>query len=368
MQLSRVVAAVAGAAAVFCVMVLPADAESQSARSSPVPITQTLGQLGDRAGIFMGTAVDMTALDNEPTYRARVASEFSSVTPENVMKWQLVEPTRGVLDFTAADELVSFAQANHQRVRGHTLVWHNQLPTWLTTGVANGSITPDQLRDILRQHILDEVGHFKGEVAQWDVVNEALNEDGTLRSTIWLQQLGRGYIADAFRWAHEADPRAKLFYNDFNLESLSAKSDAAFALVQDLRSQGVHVDGVGIQGHLAVQFPAPGTIQENMKRFSDAGLLTELTEADARMVLPADATKLEAAAEAYRVMLDACLLTRHCGGVTVWGFTDLHSWVPGVFSGQGAADILDANYQPKPAYNALRTDLVLAARSHGDDD
>jgi endo-1,4-beta-xylanase len=366
MQVSRVVAATAGAAAILCAFVLPADAQSPNARPSPVPITQTLGVLGARDGVFVGTAVDMTALDNEPTYRARVASEFSSVTPENVMKWQLVEPTRGVLDFAAADELVSFAQSNHQRVRGHTLVWHNQLPTWLTSGVADGSITPTQLRDILRQHIMDEVGHFKGRVAQWDVVNEALNEDGTLRNSIWLQNLGPGYIADAFRWAHQADPRVKLFYNDFNLEGLSAKSDAAFKLVTDLRSQGVHVDGVGIQGHLGAQFPAPSTMQENLKRFSDAGFLTEITEADVRIVLPTNATNLEAQAEGYRVMLSACLLTRRCTGLTVWGFTDLHSWVPGVFSGQGAADILDTNFQPKPAYNALRTEFVLA-RSRGDD-
>src|SRR2546423_12192134 len=142
MKMSRVAAAFAGAVAVVSMLVLPADAESPRAKTSPVPITQTLGQLGDRAGIFFGTAVDMTALDNEPTYRARVASEFTSVTPENVMKWQLVEPTRGVLNFAAADELVSFAQANHQRVRGHTPVWPNQLPAVLTSGVAAGPITP----------------------------------------------------------------------------------------------------------------------------------------------------------------------------------------------------------------------------------
>jgi endo-1,4-beta-xylanase len=347
-------------------LVLPADAQSPQVHSSPVPITQPLRVLGARDDLFIGTAVDMNALNNEPTYNARVASEFNSVTPENVMKWQVVEPTQGVLDFSQADELVAFAEAHHQRVRGHTLVWHNQLPTWLTTGVANGSIAPAQLRDILRQHIMDEVGHFKGEIAEWDVVNEALNEDGTLKNTIWLQNLGAGYIADAFRWAHQADPHVKLFYNDFNLDNLSPKSNAAFALVQSLRAQGVHVDGVGDQGHLAVQFPSPGTMQENLKRFSDAGFLVEITEADARMVLPADATKLDAAAEAYRVMMDACLLTRRCTGFTVWGFTDLHSWVPGTFKGQGAADILDENYQPKPAYNALRTELVLAQAEHED--
>jgi endo-1,4-beta-xylanase len=357
MHVSRVIVALTGALGVIGLLVLPADAQVPAVRSDAVPITQPLRVLGARDGLFIGTAVDMTALNNEPTYNARVASEFNSVSPENVMKWQVVEPTQGVLDFSQADQLVAFAQANHQRVRGHTLVWHNQLPNWLTTGVANGTITPTQLRDILRQHIMDEAGHFRGKVAQWDVVNEALNEDGTLRSTIWLQNLGPGYIADAFRWAHQADPRAKLFYNDFNLDNLSPKSDAAFALVQSLRTQGVHVDGVGDQGHLAVQFPSPGTMQENLKRFSDAGFQVEITEADA--------TKLDAAAEAYRVMLDACLLTRRCTGFTVWGFTDLHSWVPGTFSGQGAADILDENFQPKPAYNALRTELVLA---HGERD
>jgi endo-1,4-beta-xylanase len=360
MKVPRIVAAATGALAVLCVFVLPADAQTQASGSSRVPITQTLRVLGSRDDLFIGTAVDTTALANEPTYRARVASEFSSVTPENVMKWQLVEKVQGQLDFTAADQLVSFAKANGQRVRGHTLVWHNQLPSWLTTGVANGTLTPDQLRQILRQHIIDEVTHFKGKIAQWDVVNEAFNEDGTMRNTIWLQNLGPGYIADAFRWAHQADPRVRLFYNDFNLESLGPKSDAAFALVQQLRAAGVRIDGVGFQGHLAVQFPAPATLQENLKRFSDLGLMTEFTEADARMVLPADATKLAASADAYRVMLDACLLTRRCTGFTVWGFTDLHSWVPGTFKGQGAADILDESFQPKPAYNALRTELVLA--------
>ncbi len=361
MKVSRAFAVVAGVAAVLCAFVLPADALDPGARSGPVPITQTLRELGDRDGVFMGTAVDMTALNNEPTYRQRVATEFSSVTAENVMKWQLVEPTRGVLDFTAADQLVSFAKANGQRVRGHTLVWHNQLPAWLTAGVADGTITPAALRDILRQHITDEVTHFKGKVAQWDVVNEAFNEDGTMRNSIWLQNLGSDYIVDAFRWAHQADPKVKLFYNDFNLEALSPKSDAAFALVQRLREQGVRIDGMGIQGHLAARFPTPPTIQENLKRFSDLGLITELTEADVRLDLPVDATKLLAQSEGYRVMLDACLLTVRCKGFTVWGFTDLHSWVPGVFAGQGAACILDETLRPKPAYQGLRTELVLAS-------
>ncbi|MEN3362485.1 MAG: endo,4-beta-xylanase, partial [Mycobacteriales bacterium] len=180
----------------------------QPARTASAP-TLRAAAAGQHRRI--GTAVDTDALAANPTYRAKVGTEFSTVTPENVMKWQLVEPTRGQLDFAAADGLVAFARAHGQLVRGHTLVWHNQLPTWLTDGVADGSITPTQLRGILRQHIRDEVGHFRGKIWQWDVVNEAFNDDGTLRDTIWLQQLGPGYIADAFRWAHEADPKALLF-------------------------------------------------------------------------------------------------------------------------------------------------------------
>jgi len=366
MRLSRVIVAITGVAAVLCLIVLPADALSPSARPSPIPLTGTLGQLAGRDGIFFGTAVNTTALANEPTYNARVGSEFTSVTPENVMKWDTIEPQQGVLNFAPADALVAFARAHNQRIRGHNLVWHNQIPSWLTTGVANGSITPSMLLNILHQHITDEVTHFRGKLAQWDVVNEALNDDGTLRNDIWLQNLGPGYIADAFTWAHQADPHVKLFYNDFNLESVGPKSNAALALVEQLRSQGVHVDGVGIQGHLDTRFPAPGDLAANMKRFSDAGFQTEITEADVRMPTPSDPTKLEAQAEAYRVMVDACLVTRRCTGVTVWGFTDLHSWVPGTFPTEGFADVLDLNYQPKPAYDAIRTDLVLAAHVGGD--
>ena len=361
MRLTRVIVALAGVAAVLTMFVLPADAQEQFGRSAPtVPITGTLGQLAGRDDLFFGTAVDTTALANEPTYRARVASEFTSVTPENVMKWDTIEPQQGVLNFAPADTLVSFAEANHQRVRGHNLVWHNQIPSWLTTGVANGSITPSMLLDILHQHITDEVTHFKGKLAEWDVVNEALNDDGTLRSDIWLQNLGPGYIADAFRWAHQADPRVKLFYNDFNIESVNAKSTAALTLLVQLRSEGVHVDGIGIQGHLDTRFPAPGDLAVNMKRFADAGFQIEMTEADVRMPTPETATQLEAQAGAYSVMVDACLVTRRCTGVTVWGFTDLHSWVPGTFPTEGFADVLDNNYNPKPAYSQLQTDLVLA--------
>jgi endo-1,4-beta-xylanase len=257
---------------------------------------------------------------------------------------------------------VAFARAHGQLVRGHTLVWHNQLPTWLTDGVANGTITATQLRGILRQHIFDEVGHFRGKIWQWDVVNEAFNDDGSLNNTIWLRQLGPGYIADAFRWAHQADPKALLFYNDFNIEGVNAKSNAVYALVRQLRGQGVPIQGVGVQGHFGVQFGFPADVRQNLDRFAALGMFTAVTEADVRMPLPTDAIKLQAQAQGYNVMLQACLLSARCLSLTVWGFTDKYSWVPGVFTGQGAATLFTEAFVAKPAYEAMRVDLEVADR------
>jgi endo-1,4-beta-xylanase len=309
--------------------------------------------------LLIGTAVNMDYIDTEPDYRGPIGTEFSSVTPENVMKWKFVEPVRGQLDYSSADELVRFARAHGQRVRGHTLVWTDQLPGWLTSG----SFTSVQLEQMLHQHITEEVSHFRGEVAQWDVVNEALDDDGSLRDTMWLRALGPGYIADAFRWAHEADPDAELFYNDFGIEGPGHKSDAVRALVRQLRAEGVRIDGVGIQSHLALSLPIPTTMPENLRRFSDMGLETEITEADVRIPLPVDASRLAAQAGVYGLLIDACLATPRCTGMTVWGFSDHHSWIPGTYPGDGAADILDDAYRPKAAYDALRTELILAAPS-----
>lgn len=321
------------------------------------PAADTLGSLGKRADLRIGTAVDMAALAADAPYRSKAAGEFTSVTPENVMKWEVVEQERGTYDWAAADELVDFARANGQLVRGHTLLWHNQLPAWLT----EGDFGADELRAILRRHITDEAGHFEGRIWQWDVVNEAFNDDGTLRDSIWLRKLGPGYIADAFRWAHQADPRAKLFINDYNIEGVNAKSTALYELVGELRKHHVPIDGVGIQGHLSVQYNAPHDIADNMKRFDDLGLETAITEADVRIPMPSDSTKQEAQAEGYDVLLRGCLLTRHCTDFTVWGFTDAYSWVPDTFEGEGAANLFDENYTAKPAYKALTQDLKLAA-------
>jgi endo-1,4-beta-xylanase len=322
----------------------------------------SLRALADRAGVRIGTAVDMAALAEDRTYRRTTAREFNSVTAENVMKWESVEPQRGVYDWKAADDLVGFARKHGQVVRGHTLVWHSQLPSWLTEGVADGSIDAKELRGILRNHITTEVKRYKGRIQQWDVVNEVFEEDGSLRNSIWLQQLGPSYIADAFRWAHAADPKAKLFLNDYNVEGVNAKSTAYYNLAKELRARGVPVQGFGIQGHLGIQYGFPGQVAENLARFEALGMQTAFTEVDVRMVLPVDSTKLATQADYFRRLLDACLGARSCRSFTVWGYTDKYSWVPGVFAGEGAATLMDEEFGRKPAYGAMREGLRAAGR------
>ncbi|HWI00970.1 MAG TPA: endo-1,4-beta-xylanase, partial [Propionibacteriaceae bacterium] len=278
------------------------------AARSPDPSTATLRQLARPIGLRIGTAVDTSALTDDSTYRRLVGQQFSNVTPENVMKWEVVEPARGQFDFTEADELVAFARAHNQKVRGHTLVWHNQLPSWLTSG----TWTRAQLRAILRQHIFTEVGHFRGQIREWDVVNEAIDDNGELHDTFWLRNLGPGYIADAFRWAHQADPKAILFYNDYNIEGINAKSDAVYALVKQLKRQGVPIEGVGVQGHLSTRYGLPENMQQNLHRFAELGLKTAVTEADVRIDLPVEAAEVQAQSAAYSYMLESCLLERSC--------------------------------------------------------
>jgi endo-1,4-beta-xylanase len=329
--------------------------------------------------LLVGTGIQPFDLDN-PDYSQIAADQFSSVTAENEMKWQVVEPTQGVLDFSGGDRLVQFAQANGQLVRGYTLLWHNQLPNWLTTGVGNGTISNDQLRSLLQQHITAEVTHFKGQIWQWDVANEFFANsfdphplaDGINGDDFWVQHLGEGVVADAFRWARAADPHVLLFYSDFNIageDGTNAKSDAVFAWVQQMRAAGVPIDGVADEGHLDMQFGFPTQMQQDLQRLADVGLKVAISQADVRTFVngpttqqPTEPLAVFAHAHFYDQMLKACLAVRSCISFTVWGFGDADSWVPGFFTGEGYADIYDVNLQPKPAFTDLQQDLQLAKR------
>jgi endo-1,4-beta-xylanase len=305
-----------------------------------------LRDLAETKGKVMGTAVTGSKLTG--TYGEIAGREFNWLTPGNAMKWGSVEPSRGSYDWAEADQIVNFAEAHGQQVRGHTLLWHQQNPGWLT----NGSWTRDQLSAVVQDHIATEVGRYKGRLAAWDVVNEPFNEDGTYRPTLFHNTLGQDYIAQALTWARAADPGAKLYINDYNVEGVNAKSTALYNLVKSLKERGVPIDGVGLQAHLIVG-QVPSTMQQNIQRFADLGVDVAITELDIRMQLPATQAKLTQQAADYKAVVNACLAVARCSGVTVWGFTDSDSWIPDTFPGQGAATPYDENYQPKPAYHAI---------------
>jgi len=337
--------------------------------------SDSLRALASEVGLHVGTAVVPYDLDH-PDYAKIAAAQFSVVTPGNEMKWQVVEPAQGTYDWSGGDRLVQFARQNHQLVRGHVLLWHNQLPDWLTTGVANGTISDAQLRDLLHKHITDEVTHFKGEIWQWDVANEFFTDANPSQlnpNDFWISHLGTGVIADAFRWAHEADPKALLFYNDYNIageDGSNAKSDAAYAFVQQLVAQGVPISGVGDQGHLDTQYGFPTKMTDDLRRFAGLGLKTAITEADVRTFVdgpttqvPTDHLATFAQPYEYSQMLQACLAVKQCISFTVWGFGDTDSWIPSWFTNEGYANLYDVDLTPKPVVADLQQDLKLAA--HG---
>ncbi|MEU5864308.1 endo-1,4-beta-xylanase [Nonomuraea sp. NPDC047529] len=329
------------------------------ASSAAAAAEETLRTVAAARNLRIGTAVNDRALETDNGYRDKLKYEFNSVTPENAMKWVNVEPESGVHTWAKADAVVSFAQENKQMVRGHTLVWHGGLPTW----VSDGSLSDQQLRAALQQHIETTVKRYAGRVAVWDVVNEVLAEDGTLRQSIWLKRLGPGYIADAFRWAHAADPAAKLYINDFNAEWSNRKRDGLYNLVHDLRAQGVPIDGVGFQTHAMIADPMPATLpltqlKSTLKLFAELGVDVAVTELDVRLKLPVDADKLAAQGEVYRRAAEACLAVARCVSLTMWGLTDKYSWVPSGVPGWGAAHPLDEKLAKKPAYLQLRSGLT----------
>ncbi|MBP2479630.1 endo-1,4-beta-xylanase [Crossiella equi] len=305
------------------------------------------GPLHGSTDRWVGSAVAAGPLANEQDYRGTLTREFDSVTPENEMKWAITEPQRGQYNWGGADAIVNYAQQNGKTVRGHTLVWHSQYPNWLNNLSAN------DLRAAVEQRIRTTMTRYKGKIRAWDVVNEVFEEDGRRRPSIFQTRLGDNWIADAFRLARQVDPSAKLYINDYNTEGNSAKANAMYALARQLKQQGVPIDGVGIQAHLATQYGFPGGYQDNLRRLAALGLDVAITEADVRIQLPADGGKLAAQANYYKQLWDGCHTVSRCVEFTTWGFTDRHSWVPGTFPGTGDACLFDRSLRPKPAYRAI---------------
>lgn len=326
---------------------------------------ETVRDAATKRGIFIGAAVTPRSLA-EPEYQTVLGREFSMIEPENEMKFAYIRPSRDRFRFDAPDALVEFGLAHGMKVRGHTLVWYQYLPKWLT----EGGFPPTELRTMLREHITTEMKHFAGKVYAWDVVNESFNDDGSLRDSLWYNKPGTGapgeygYIEEAFRTAREADPKALLFYNDYDTELPNAKADGIYRMVKDFKARGVPIDGVGFQCHLELKGIERDLFASNLKRFAALGVEVQITELDVRIPLKESAAptqqQLEQQARVYGDVASACLSVKGCTAIQTWGFTDRHSWIPGWFKGTGAALPFDADYKPKAAWDTLLQ--VLAQR------
>jgi endo-1,4-beta-xylanase len=299
----------------------------------------TLGSAAASSGRYFGAALDPAHLDERP---------YRGLAPEDHMKWGFVEPLRGVFNWKAADALVAFAKANGQKVRGHTLVWHSQLPSWLISG----AFQPNELKDLMVAHIAAEAGRYKGAIYAWDVVNEPFTDDGQWRKSMWYDAMGPDYVAIALKAARAADPEAKLYVNGYNVETEGPKMRTLYDLIASLKRAGAPIDGVGLQSHF-IAGAAPSDIQAVMEQFAALGVDVAVTELDLRVRLPADYKSLAVQAADYGSVTRACRATPRCVGVTTWGITDDHSWIPSFFSGYGAALPFDENYRPKPAVAAM---------------
>lgn len=318
----------------------------------------TLRELAEQNNFYIGAAVYTYHLD-DPVHREILSREFNMLTPEHEAKHCQVERERGRFDFRNVDRLVAFAEAHNMVIHGHTLVWHSCMPEW----IQSGEFSREEAIQILRDYIMTMVGRYKGRIAIWDVVNEAVADSGRLRDTPWRRLIGDDYIELAFRFAHEADPDALLFYNDYGGEAMTGKSNAIYELVQGLVERGVPIHGVGLQSHFALGGVNSFSIAENIRRLGELGLQVQITEIDIRFEGEPNDAILEDQADDYQGALEACLSSEACTAFVVWGVSDKFSWLRGenlgFFHNPVVEPLLfDDNYQPKPAYFALRETLA----------
>jgi endo-1,4-beta-xylanase len=305
--------------------------------ASPVAgAASTLGAAAAQSGRYFGTAISSGKL-GDSAYTTIANREFNMVTPENEMKLDATEPSQGQFTFTNGDRVYNWAVSNGKRVRGHTLVWHSQLPGWMTS--LSGSAAT---LSAMKNHITGVMSHYKGNIYAWDVVNEAFNEDGTRRSDVWQNNIGNSYIEQAFQTARSADSAAKLCYNDYNIENWSyAKTQGVYNMVRDFKTRGIPIDCVGIQGHFNSNSPVPSNFQTTLSSFAALGVDVALTELDIEGSGTAQATN-------YTNVVKACLAVSRCVGITVWGVRDSDSWRSG-----GTPLLFDGSGNPKAAYTAV---------------
>ncbi|KAG2732737.1 hypothetical protein G9P44_003727 [Scheffersomyces stipitis] len=335
----------------------PISKNNKKHHSAPPP---TLNELAVAAGkMYFGTATNQEQWSNKE-YTELMLEQFGSMTPANVQKWMYTEPEQGVFNYTAGDEFANFALKNKKVLLCDTLVWHQQYPSWLD----EKTWTKKDLLNVIYQHVYNEVKHFKGRCFSWNVVNEALNEDGTWRQSLFYNVTGTDYIETAFLAASAADPRAQLYYNDYNIEYPGPKSAAVENMVKWLRSKHVKIDAVGLESHFIVgQAATEAQQQQQMQSYIDLGVQVVVSELDVRFeTLPPTEAGLAQQTVDYQASINACIkVGKQCMGISVWDFDDEYSWIPSSFAGQGDADLWYANFTTAPAYTGVVSALEAGA-------
>ena len=330
---------------------------------------------------LVGAALNQFQFTGKDTLAdAIVKEQFNSISPENVLKWMSIHPQPDSYNFKEADSYVEFGEKNKMFIIGHTLVWHSQVPGWVFQDDKGNAVDRETLLNRMHDHIQTVVGRYKGKINGWDVVNEALNEDGTLRQTQWMKIIGEDYIEKAFQFAHEADPDAELYYNDYSLAN-AQKRNGAIKLIKNLQSKGIKISGVGMQGHYKMDWPTTAQVDSTIKAFAELGIKVMITELDidvlpqATFNMGADVSLSVEAREKLNPYKDELpdsvqqlLAERYAGlfnvfnnnsaivsRVTFWGVTDRDSWLNNwPVRGRTSYPLLfDRNGDPKPAYDAV---------------
>lgn len=323
---------------------------------------------------LIGAALNAGQIEEKDPISAKLISmQFNAITPENIMKSEIIHPALGRYDFSMADKIIVYGQKHKMAVNGHTLIWHSQLPAF-----AKQINSPDSFRAFFVDHINTVVSRYSGKISSWDVVNEALNEDGTMRESIFYEKLGEDYVVEAFRLAQKASPRTELYYNDYNIE-MPKKRDGCIALIKKIQAAGVRIDGVGIQGHWHMNKIPLKEIEESINAYSALGLKVMITELDIE-VLPrdfsgADVSKIVATDPALNPYANGVpetvlsnqatdyenlfkLFLQYKGKVTrvtFWGVNDGQSWLNN-WPVRGRTNyplVFDRSFQPKPAFDKI---------------
>ncbi|KAK4172399.1 family 10 putative glycoside hydrolase [Triangularia setosa] len=321
-----------------------------------------LHELAVKAGLqYFGAATDTPGFREREPYPESYSQydailenpkEFGQTTPTNGQKWLFVEPEQGVFNFTEGDYVTDLANRTSKILRCHALVWHSQLAPWVETT----KWTKKGLRKAIVRHITEVAGYYHGRCAHWDVLNEALDEDGTYRKSVFYNVLGEEYIRLAFKTAAKVDPEAKLYYNDYGIERpASVKTAGAVRLVKMLKDAGIKIDGVGMQAHLhADNHPSEADLMNTIGQYKQVVDEVAFTELDVRIKMPVDEQKLQWQSECYQKVVGACVKTKDvCVGITIWDFYDPFSWVPHVFANNGASLLWFEDFSKHPAYDGM---------------